>query len=242
MYSLWWFKAYKEGCFKIVGYPEWWDDLQKRRAATKAPASRTGGKAHLTAADQPDTSCSKSGKEGDWYKGEELIGATEGMDNNGENQKEEEERESPVVWEGEGNGIKPKTLIYKHITLTPIRKPLSPSPNFYNHNIVNTHLEPEIPTSLLSHKRNSQWIFDCGATDIMTFDPCYFLSFHPSNRTHIQTANGEFVPVDQAGPVNISPFLHLKNCLFIPSLSHKLFSVSHLTKDLNCIVFFNPNH
>ncbi|XP_057536699.1 uncharacterized protein LOC130814596 [Amaranthus tricolor] len=62
----------KEGCFKIVGYPEWWDDLQKRRAATKAPASRTGGKAHLTAADQPDTSCSKSGcSDGDdhwaWY-------------------------------------------------------------------------------------------------------------------------------------------------------------------------------
>uniref|UniRef100_A0A803MVW9 GAG-pre-integrase domain-containing protein n=1 Tax=Chenopodium quinoa TaxID=63459 RepID=A0A803MVW9_CHEQI len=31
-----------------VGYPEWWDDLKQRRAATKATASRTGGKAHLT--------------------------------------------------------------------------------------------------------------------------------------------------------------------------------------------------
>ena len=51
----------------------------------------------------------------------------------------------------------------------------------------------------------------------MTFDPRDFLSTHPSNRTHIQTANGEYVPVDQAGPVNISPSLHLKNCLLIPS-------------------------
>ena len=36
----------KKGCFKLVGYPEWWDDLQKRRAATKAPP--TGPAARLT--------------------------------------------------------------------------------------------------------------------------------------------------------------------------------------------------
>ena len=86
-----------------MGYPEWWDDLQKRRVATKAPARRTGGKAHLTTTDQPDTSWSKSGKGGDWYKGEGQTVATEEMANNGEKQKEEEERESPTVWEGEGD-------------------------------------------------------------------------------------------------------------------------------------------
>ena len=53
------FRHTKEGCFKLVGYPEWWDDLQKRRAATKAPANRTGGKANLSTADQP-TSCLKN--------------------------------------------------------------------------------------------------------------------------------------------------------------------------------------
>ena len=41
----------KDGCFKLIGYPDWWDDLQKRKAATKAPASRTGGKALLIAAE-----------------------------------------------------------------------------------------------------------------------------------------------------------------------------------------------
>ena len=25
----------KEGCFKLVGYPNWWDDLQRRKATTK---------------------------------------------------------------------------------------------------------------------------------------------------------------------------------------------------------------
>ena len=38
----------KEGCFKIIGFPEWWEEHRQRRAATKAP-SRTGGKAHLAA-------------------------------------------------------------------------------------------------------------------------------------------------------------------------------------------------
>ena len=41
----------KEGCFKLVGYPDWWDDLQKRKAATKTPTYWTGGKANLATAD-----------------------------------------------------------------------------------------------------------------------------------------------------------------------------------------------
>ena len=60
----------KEGCFKLVGYPDWWDDLQKRKAATKAPARPTGDKAYLTLADQP-SSCVDSGKVRGCSKGEE---------------------------------------------------------------------------------------------------------------------------------------------------------------------------
>ena len=38
----------KEGFFKLVGYPEWWDDHKKRKATAKNPTiSRAGGKAHL---------------------------------------------------------------------------------------------------------------------------------------------------------------------------------------------------
>ena len=44
----------KDGCFKIIGYPDWWDDLQKRKAATKAPTSQTSGKALLMVVDYTD--------------------------------------------------------------------------------------------------------------------------------------------------------------------------------------------
>lgn len=54
-------KHTKESCFEIVGYSEWWDDFQRRRAATKVPASRTGDKAHLTTA-EPPSSHTYSGK------------------------------------------------------------------------------------------------------------------------------------------------------------------------------------
>ena len=37
----------KEGCFKIIDYLEWWEELRQRKVATKAPTSRTGGKANM---------------------------------------------------------------------------------------------------------------------------------------------------------------------------------------------------
>ena len=40
----------KNGCFKFIGYPEWWDDLQWKKAATKALVNRAGGKALFTVA------------------------------------------------------------------------------------------------------------------------------------------------------------------------------------------------
>ena len=52
-----------------MGYPDWWKDLPKRKAATKAPASRTGDKAYLTTADQP-SSCVESSKVRGCSKGE----------------------------------------------------------------------------------------------------------------------------------------------------------------------------
>ena len=40
----------KDGCFKLIGYLDWSDDLQKRKAAINTSASRIGGKALLMAA------------------------------------------------------------------------------------------------------------------------------------------------------------------------------------------------
>ena len=72
------------------------------------------------------------------------------------------------------------------------------------------------------------------ATDTVTNDPFDISSVVPTTRTHIQTANREYVSVDRAESVDISPSIHLNNWLLIPSLSHKMLSVSQLTKDLNC--------
>ena len=79
---------------------------------------------------------------------------------------------------------------------------------------------------LFCTKNPSQWIFDCGATDTMSYDLSDLVFTIPTKQTHIQTANGECVRVNNAGPVDISPLLHLTNCLLIPSLSHKLLSIS----------------
>ena len=59
----------------------------------------------------------------------------------------------------------------------------------------------------------------------MTFDPHDLLSFGLTSRIHIQTASGENIIVDNAGPVNVTPSIHLQNCLLIPTLSHKLLSL-----------------
>ena len=37
----------KEGCFKLIGFPEWWEEHRQRKAATKVQSTRTGGKAHM---------------------------------------------------------------------------------------------------------------------------------------------------------------------------------------------------
>ena len=117
----------KEGCFKLVGYPEWWDDLQKRKAAAKAPASRTGGKANLIT-DQ-STSCQRSGGIGGRSKEEEETTVTiEQGDINGEKQKQRE-RETTAVKQGKGKGMEPLEYPNNPFYNTPSLKPTSKNPN-----------------------------------------------------------------------------------------------------------------
>jgi hypothetical protein len=80
------------------------------------------------------------------------------------------------------------------------------------------------------------WLLDSGATDHMTFDPTDLSQHSSPRRTSIANANGVVSPVTGAGSVTLSPFLQLSNTLLVPSLSHKLLSVSQITTDLNCVV------
>ena len=46
--------------------------------------------------------------------------------------------------------------------------------------------------------------------------------------------------VEDGGTIEISLTLKLSNCIYVPSLSHKLLSISHVTKELNCSVLMKP--
>ena len=59
-------------------------------------------------------------------------------------------------------------------------------------------------------------------------------------RTNIANANGVTSPITGVGTVALSPKLQLHNTLLVPSLSHKLLSVSQVTSDLNCLVLMYP--
>ena len=84
------------------------------------------------------------------------------------------------------------------------------------------------------------WILDSGAIDHMTYDASDFSERSSPRRTSIANANGDISLVKGASIVMISPALSLTNTLFVPSLSHKLLSVSQVTKELNCIVLIYP--
>ncbi|CAH9073666.1 unnamed protein product [Cuscuta europaea] len=84
------------------------------------------------------------------------------------------------------------------------------------------------------------WIFDCGATDTLSYDYSDFSETTKPTKTHTQVANREKLDVKTGGTIKISPNIKLRNCLYVPSLSHKLLSISHVTKELNCSVLMHP--
>jgi hypothetical protein len=74
----------------------------------------------------------------------------------------------------------------------------------------------------------------------MTFDAQDFIKTSLPRRTNITNANGVISPVTGAGTVILTHTLQLPNTLLVPSLSHKLLSVSQITSDLNCRVLMYP--
>ncbi|KAJ0939180.1 hypothetical protein HanRHA438_Chr02g0058181 [Helianthus annuus] len=92
----------------------------------------------------------------------------------------------------------------------------------------------------INHGKNSSWIFDSGATDTMTFERLDIQSMSNPQKTQIHTTNNGMMQVKGGGTIEISPTMKLSNCLYVPSLSHKLLSISHITKELNCTVLMHP--
>ncbi|KAJ9560780.1 hypothetical protein OSB04_005940 [Centaurea solstitialis] len=87
---------------------------------------------------------------------------------------------------------------------------------------------------------SDSWIFDCGATDTMTYDVSDFVKMTRPMKTHIETANGGKMGVKNGGTIKFNRDIKLHKCLYVPSLSHKLLSISHVTKELNCSALMHP--
>ena len=108
-----------------------------------------------------------------------------------------------------------------------------------------THNSAQLPTTQnkcwAGPKIDNRWILDSGATDTMTYDIRDLRGTSPSHRDRIETANGNFMSVDCAGTVEFTPRLKMNNCLLIPSLTHKLLSISQLTKELHCTTLMSSD-
>ncbi|KAI3703312.1 hypothetical protein L1987_73277 [Smallanthus sonchifolius] len=202
-------KHTKEECFKIVGFPEWWNEGRNR---TSKQGSLESKAAAAIGGNPSDNTQEAATTKGLGFGGIETGG--DGRAGNG----------------GEECPSNP-SICNPNFSCPQVYKLLKKGPHTLGKGYLATqkHLE-----------QNSPWIFDSGATDTMTCEPSDFTSKKQPHRSHIQTANGDVVHVRGGGTVEISPTLKLSNCLFVPSLSHKLLSISHVTKELNCTVLMYP--
>uniref|UniRef100_A0A803M5B1 Retrovirus-related Pol polyprotein from transposon TNT 1-94 n=1 Tax=Chenopodium quinoa TaxID=63459 RepID=A0A803M5B1_CHEQI len=234
--------------WKSMAFPHRW------MAAAKVLATQTGGKAHLSSAttsgkEPPDKGVAKRGimatSSATQLPPQTILTDFKNSPISGHGDKGStnvEEREKGRT-ETRGGVFDSTKCFYREagecLTL-PSHKYPKPAPKLIDPPMTrepNSHLtrnstaqitlfssQSKEKIGLLCTKTPSPWIFDCGATDTITYDPSDISSPTHTNRTHIQTANGECVDVTQAGTVVISSSMHLKNCLLVPSLSHKLLS------------------
>lgn len=100
---------------------------------------------------------------------------------------------------------------------------------------------PTVSTYAHLAQNHHPWIIDCGATDTMTNDLTDFICFTSPTKTHIETASGERIRVQGGGSIKLSPTLIIPHCLYVPGLSTKLLSISHITKALDCVALIHPH-
>ncbi|XP_071718218.1 uncharacterized protein [Rutidosis leptorrhynchoides] len=206
----------KEQCFRIVGYPEWWNDGHRKGKAAVATAT--------TAATKGNQETSNSGATAVTQGGFGLMAAeppSSGGGNLGLGCQ-------PVNWERTGglgvltpnqfnllhtdppdsvsSHINPSGNLRDHINPPVDEKlPIRPSinKNFYDqsHTIeIEENLQGQsfLTNNVFSNK-NDEWIIDCGATVTMTFDKNdIYLELKPS-KTKIKMANGGTVQVKGGG-------------------------------------------
>nr|GFA07263.1 putative ribonuclease H-like domain-containing protein [Tanacetum cinerariifolium] len=212
----------KDQCFKIIGYPDWWTDGHKT-------ASNKGAKIDKPST-FPTTNTRNSTKNSNDRRSE---GGSEGV-----TVAVEEEGEESFSVKGKGErGLNSKSPISFHLYTFKNRD----SPFISKTGHQQQYLNGSAYMAQTHFKNpNGPWIFDCKATDTMSYELSDFTDITKPIKTHIQVANRERMNVKTGGTIKISQSIKLPNCLHVPSLSYKLLSISHVTKELNCSVLMHP--
>ncbi|KAH6817843.1 hypothetical protein C2S51_001446 [Perilla frutescens var. frutescens] len=221
-------KHTKETCFKLVGYPEWWED------GHKAGKSNNNGKA--AAAVGSSTAADSSDGHHEVQQGGERQGFAALIGSSGGGQPSED-------GDGRGKegfeGFSSPSLFNLQITPSHYINPANKSSTNIAKDNESSHYSSPANKSSTNIAKDNKWIFDCGATDTMTYDPTDLDNIMPTTKQRIHTANGGVSFVNGAGEAKISSNIKLQ-CLFVPSLACKLLSVSQVTRELNCRVLMYP--
>ena len=96
--------------------------------------------------------------------------------------------------------------------------------------------------SLECFSKSNPWIIDSDTSDHMTSDITLFHSYQPCFESYkIKIAYGSFSLVASQGSVILPNSFRLLFVLHVPKLCN-LLSIHKVTKDLNCVTKFFPNH
>ncbi|KAJ0521521.1 putative RNA-directed DNA polymerase [Helianthus annuus] len=248
-------KHTKEQCFKLVGYPDWWADGHKKGKGGKAAAA-VGNPETTSSGGNSENTPKIAGEQGSSEKGgrccfaavkEEETGAVAGIGfevtlSNPPISKSSFLKpkapniafENPRFFSPQILGLLEKSQILGNTVNTPH------APSLENKEPKKSCNSGKANMATKNNQEKESWIFDCGATDTMTYEKSDMCSVSTPQKFEIHTANGEVLQVKGGGTIQISENMKLPNCLYVPSLSHKLLSISHVTKELNCVVLMHP--
>ncbi|XP_076885610.1 uncharacterized protein LOC143535159 [Bidens hawaiensis] len=239
----------KEECFKIIGYPEWWTNGHKK--GNNKDGGKTGATVDNKTAVNDGGFTGKKRGSGGGFGGLAAVVEEEDSDTG---KGFEIDNSNPFIRTpciSNNYHSSPSSIFKVEYFSIEFRKLLENStlnhelsPKTFQKSILqqNNDLKTmgKVNVAKVCDGLNNSWILDCGATDTMTFDISDIKAKSKPTKNHIQTASGEMITVKGGGTVEVSPTLKLSNCLYIPTLSHKLLSISHVTKELNCSVLMHP--
>ena len=87
---------------------------------------------------------------------------------------------------------------------------------------------------------STPWIIDSRASNHMTSFSNMFNTYSPcSGSEKIRITDGSFSPIARKGLIKLFESIDLKYVLHVPKLACNLLSMSKLTKDSNCRIFFS---